>query len=70
MAINSHAISDRDLYSTNAPGSTSLPKANEESRLVQLRSPIHFYSEKYNSIYVSSIQQKMHFKRKFQASHP
>jgi hypothetical protein len=54
VAYNCHAISDRDLYTINAPGSTSLLKGNEESRLVQLQSPIHFYSEKYDSIYVSS----------------
>lgn len=53
VAYNCQAISDRDLYNINAPGSTTLQKGNEESRLIQLRSPIHFYSESYDSIYVS-----------------
>lgn len=54
VAYNCHAISDRDLYNINAPGSTSLQNGNEESRQIRLRSPIHFYSESYDSIYVSS----------------
>lgn len=56
VAYDCHAISDRDLYNTNAPGSTSLPNTNEESQIVNLRSPINFYSEKYNSIYVSHMR--------------
>lgn len=53
VAYNCHAISDRDLYNINAPGSTTLQNGNEESRHIQLRSPIHFYSDSYDSIYVS-----------------
>jgi hypothetical protein len=53
VAYNCHAISDRDLYNVNAPGSTSLQNGNEESRQIQLRTPIHFYSESYDSIFVS-----------------
>lgn len=61
VAYDCLAISDRDLYSTNAPGSTSLPNANEESQIVNLRSPINFYSEKYDSIYVSQMQASFFF---------
>lgn len=55
VAYDCLAISDRDLYNTNAPGSKSLPNENEESQIVKLRSPINFYSEKYDSIYVSHM---------------
>lgn len=48
-----HAIDNRDLYDVVVQGSVTMPNANEESLVVQLQSPIHFYTEKYDSIYVS-----------------
>lgn len=48
-----HAIDSRDLYDQVVQGSVTLPRADEESMLVNLQSPIHFFTEKYDSIYVS-----------------
>lgn len=53
VAGRCHAIDNRDLYDVVAQGSVTLPRANEESLHVQLQTPIHFYTEKYDSIYVS-----------------
>ena len=49
----SNALSDRDLFNINAPGSTILERGNDNSKLVNLQNPINFYTEKYDSIYVS-----------------
>lgn len=49
----SNALSDRDLFNINAPGSMILERGNDNSKLVNLQQPIHFYTEKYDSIYVS-----------------
>lgn len=48
-----HAIENKDLYDIVAQGSVTLPPGDEKSLLVNLQSPIHFYTEKYDSIYVS-----------------
>lgn len=53
VAGHCHAIENRDLYDVVAQGSVSLPRGDEESVQVNLQSPIHFYTEKYDSIYVS-----------------
>lgn len=53
VAGRCHAIDNRDLYDTVVQGVVSVPLGNEESLLVNLQSPIHFYTEKYDSIYVS-----------------
>lgn len=50
-----NAITDRDFYSTSVPGSSVFDRGNDKSRLVSLQEPIHFYTEKYDSIYVSVI---------------
>lgn len=47
------AIDNRELYDVVAQGSVTLPRGNEESLQVQLQTPINFYTEKYDSIYVS-----------------
>lgn len=54
-----NAISDRDLYNINAPGSTILQRGNDNSKLVSLQHPINFYTEKYDSIYVSLNAKKI-----------
>lgn len=54
VAGHCRAIENRDLYDVVAQGSVTLPRADDESVQVQLQSPIHFYTEKYDSIYVSS----------------
>jgi len=46
-------ISTGELYEINAPGSVALIRSDEESRQIFLSAPIHFYTEKYDSIYVS-----------------
>jgi hypothetical protein len=48
-----HAIENRDLYDIVAQGSVTLPRGDDEAIQVNLHSPIHFYTEKYDSIYVS-----------------
>jgi hypothetical protein len=48
-----HAIDNRDLYDVVVQGSVTMPRADEESVQVLLQQPIHFYTEKYDSIYVS-----------------
>lgn len=48
-----HGITNRDLYDINVPGSQVLQQANEESVQFTLNAPIHFFTEKYDSIYVS-----------------
>ena len=50
-----HAIENKDLYDIVAQGSVTLPRGDEKSLLVNLQSPIHFYTEKYDSIYVSFL---------------
>ncbi|KAL7032364.1 hypothetical protein ACKWTF_007298 [Chironomus riparius] len=50
----SNALSDRDLFNINAPGSTILERGNDNSKLVNLQNPINFYTEKYDSIYINS----------------
>ena len=52
-ASHCHAIENRDLYDVAAQGTVALPRADDESVQVQLQAPIHFYTEKYDSIYVS-----------------
>lgn len=49
-----HAIENKDLYDIVAQGSVTLPRGDEKSLLVNLQSPIHFFTEKYDSVYVSS----------------
>lgn len=51
-----HSIENRDLYDVAAQGSVTLPRGDEESVLVNLQSPINFYTDKYDSINVSSNQ--------------
>jgi hypothetical protein len=53
VAGHCHSLESRDLYDVVAQGSVSMPRADEESLHVQLQSPIHFFTEKYDSIYVS-----------------
>lgn len=53
VAGHCHAIDNRELYDVVAQGSVTLKRGNEESTLVRLHAPIHFYSEKYDSINVS-----------------
>lgn len=48
-----HAIENKDLYDIVAQGSVTVPRGDENFLLVNLQSPIHFYTEKYDSIYVS-----------------
>lgn len=55
LAIHCHSIDTRDLYDTVVQGSVTFPKGNDESTIVNLQSPIHFYTEKYDSIYVSFL---------------
>jgi hypothetical protein len=50
---NCNAITDRDFYNVNAPGSTSLQRDNDVSQEITLKSPIHFYGDNYDSIFVS-----------------
>lgn len=51
-----HSIENRDLYDVVVQGSVTLPRGNKESVLVNLQAPINFYTDKYDSIYVSSNQ--------------
>lgn len=46
-------ISSRDLYSYINEPSDVLPRGDEEFAEVQLDVPAHFYSEKYEFVYVS-----------------
>lgn len=55
LASHCHTIDSRDLYDTVVQGSVTFPRGNDESILVNLHSPIHFYTEKYDSIYVSFL---------------
>lgn len=53
VAGHCHAIENRELYETVVQGSVTVQRGDEESILVNLQSPIHFYTDKYDSIYVS-----------------
>lgn len=53
VVLSCDAITTSDLYNINAQGTVNLQRGDEESRLINLKTPIHFYTEKYNSIYVS-----------------
>lgn len=54
-----YSIENRDLYDVVAQGSVTLPRGDEESVQVHLQTPINFYTEKYDSIYVSSNQSRL-----------
>lgn len=49
-----YGLSNRDLYDVVAQGSVTLPRGNEESVRVKLQTPIKFYTENYDAVYVSS----------------
>lgn len=49
----SNALTDQDLYNINAPGSVVFPRGDDDSKLVNLKHPVNFYTEKYDAIYVS-----------------
>lgn len=54
IANGCYAIQNRDLFGyVNIPGSKTLQRGDEESKLVKLNAPIFFYTEKYDSVYVS-----------------
>lgn len=53
VIYGSSALNEYDLYNINAPGSVEFQRGNDESKLINLQQPIHFYTEKYDSIYVS-----------------
>ena len=54
VANGCYGILNRDLYGyVNMPGSSMLQRGDEESKLVKLNAPIFFYTEKYDSVYVS-----------------
>lgn len=53
VAGHCHAIENKELYETVVQGSVTMPRGDEESLLVNLQAPIHFYTDKYDSIYVS-----------------
>lgn len=53
VAGHCHAIENKELYDTVVQGSVTMPRGDEESLLVNLQAPIHFYTDKYDSIYVS-----------------
>lgn len=61
-------INPRDLYSYINEPSDVLPRGDEEYAEVQLDVPAHFYSEKYEFVYVSEtllkIDQRNRSKRK------
>lgn len=46
------AIGSRDLYSYINEPSEILPRGDEEFAEVKLDTPAHFYSEKYDTLYV------------------
>lgn len=47
------ALESKDLYDVVAQGSVTLPRGDEKSIAVNLQAPIHFFTEKYDTIYVS-----------------
>jgi len=65
VIYSSNALSDRDLFNINAPGSTNLERGNDNSKLVNLQHPINFYTEKYDSIYVSLMKKNCNFLKIF-----
>lgn len=52
-------VSPRDLYSYINEPSDVLPRGDEEYAEIQLDVPAHFYSEKYEFVYVSETFQEI-----------
>lgn len=58
FAASAHAITIRDLYESSGPGSVTLTPADDESARIQLQSPVHFCTEKFDEVFVSIFGKK------------
>lgn len=55
LCASTHAITVRDLYESSGPGSVTVPSADDESARIQLNSPVHFCTDTFDEVFVSSI---------------